>query len=232
MQKSAGIVKEDIMEAVIVGNTTMHHLALGLPVAGLGVYPFTPALTRPLELSAAEVGLHINECGYVVTLPLAGGFVGADTVAALLAVDPESKDGSSLIIDIGTNGEIVVAHEGRLLCASCATGPAFEGAKITHGMRAGIGAIEKVMIDPETLEASYKVIGSPGWSAPSAFHGRTGHMRVGGGGRRRRDVPCRDNRYQGRVRAGLTKPEGQDWTKVDSRSMSSRGGRRRRPGMT
>jgi len=176
LAKTAGgvAVKEDIVEAMIVGNTTMHHLALGLPVGGLGVYPFTPALVCPMEVPAAEVGLHINECGYVVTLPLAGGFVGADTVAALLAVDPEEKGGSSLLIDIGTNGEIVVAHEGRLLCASCATGPAFEGAKISHGMRAGIGAIEKVMIDPETLEASYRVIGSPGWSVPSGFTGALG----------------------------------------------------------
>jgi uncharacterized 2Fe-2S/4Fe-4S cluster protein (DUF4445 family) len=170
----AAAVREDIMEAVVVGNTTMHHLALGLPVAGLGVYPFTPALVRPLELKATDIGLLINECGYVVTLPLAGGFVGADTVAALLAVDPESEGGSSLIIDIGTNGEIVVSDKGRLLCASCATGPAFEGAKIMHGMRAGIGAIERVMIDPETLEASYKVIGSPGWSSPSGFTGALG----------------------------------------------------------
>lgn len=180
---AAGVAKEDIFEAVIVGNTTMHHLVLGLPVGGLGVYPFTPALVRSLELRAADVGLRINECGYVVTLPLAGGFVGADTVAALLAVDPEQKEGSSLLIDIGTNGEIVVAHEGRLLCASCATGPAFEGAKITHGMRAGNGAIEKVMIDPETREASYKVIGSPGWSAQSSLMaGFTGALGLCGSG--------------------------------------------------
>jgi len=155
---------DDVMEVVLVGNTLMHHLLLGLPVGQLGVYPFTPAVSRGMEAGARGLGFNINACGYVVTLPVIGGFVGADNAAAIVAAGPFEGKGSLLLVDVGTNGEIVLYSGGRYMAASCATGPAFEGAQLRHGMRAAEGAIERVSIDPETKEASFKVIGRAGWS--------------------------------------------------------------------
>lgn len=164
----------EVSEVALVGNTAMHHLLLGLPVGQLGVYPFTPALTRGMEFPAREIGLAVSESGYAVTLPVIGGFVGADHAAALLSEGPYNQDAVTLIIDAGTNGEIALGNRRRLLTASCATGPAFEGASVRFGMRALPGAIYRVMIDPDTGEAAYKVVGRGGWSQPLIYTGARG----------------------------------------------------------
>ncbi len=160
MAASRGIDTEDIAEAVVVGNTAMHHLFFGLPAAALGSFPFTPAISEAAGFSAADTGLRMNPSGRVFSPPLLGGFTGADCAAAVLAARLWEREGSVLLVDIGTNGEIVLGSDKGLFCASCATGPAFEGARIRHGMRAEEGAISKVIVDPDTLEASCSVIGA------------------------------------------------------------------------
>lgn len=170
----AGLTLYDVMEAVIAGNTVMQQLAMGIPIGAMGAYPFTPALTRLLEADAREAGLDIHPAGRVSILPVIGGFVGGDNTAALIAAGPFKQDETALLMDIGTNAELDLWSGGRLVCASCATGPAFEGAKIKFGMRAATGAIERVVIDPETFEASYRVIGSEGWSVPLKPSGARG----------------------------------------------------------
>jgi uncharacterized 2Fe-2S/4Fe-4S cluster protein (DUF4445 family) len=174
MARTAGLSSEVVMEVVIAGNTSMHHILLGLPIKQLGTYPFTPALTRMMDIPAEETGIGINRSGRVVALPLIAGFVGSDLVAAIIAEEPYKKDGATLIIDAGTNGELALSYNGRLMTASCATGPAFEGAQIRSGMRASEGAIERVVIDPETLEPAFRVIGKPGWSVPGTRTGAAG----------------------------------------------------------
>ncbi len=170
----AKIAAADLMEAVLVGNTVMHHIMLGLPVGALGVSPFAPALTRPMELDPAEAGLFINPSGSVYAPPLIGGFIGSDITAALSAVWPLEEDKTTLVVDIGTNGELVLCHRGGLSAVSCATGPAFEGAQISSGMRAAPGAIEKALIDPDSWEVSYRVVGTDGWSLPGRYSGASG----------------------------------------------------------
>ena len=160
----AGLVPQDIAEAVLVGNTVMHHLALNLDPACLGRAPFLPALHHSLNVKARELGLAFHPGANMHVLPIEAGFVGADNVGVLLAEEPYNRDEQWLIIDIGTNGEIVLGNRDRLLCASCACGPALEGGHIRSGMRAAPGAIERVRIDPQTWETSYQVIGRSGWS--------------------------------------------------------------------
>ncbi|MBI5696775.1 MAG: DUF4445 domain-containing protein [Nitrospirae bacterium] len=174
MAASAGIGAQDIVEAVVAGNTVMQHLLMGLPVAALGAYPFTPAVKGGMSVPAPDTGLGIYPGGYLVTLPVIGGFVGADHTAALLAAGPRPGEGVTLLVDVGTNGELAIGDGHRLITASCATGPAFEGAQLRHGMRAAPGAIERVVIDPESLEASYRVIGKQGWFRAGAKTGARG----------------------------------------------------------
>jgi len=176
MAEAAGIQGgvRAVSEVALVGNTVMHHLLLGLPVGGLGVYPFIPALSRGMEFPASDIGIDVSPGGYAFTLPVLGGFVGADHTAVLLADEPYNRDQVTLILDAGTNGEIALGNSGRLLVASCATGPAFEGAQVRFGMRASDGAIERVVIDPDTGEASYRVIGGGAWSAPMKYSGAKG----------------------------------------------------------
>ncbi|MCX5812005.1 MAG: ASKHA domain-containing protein [Proteobacteria bacterium] len=142
----AGHGVADIADAVVVGNTVMHHLFLGLPVKQLGLAPYIPAYTDPIDVKAREVGLGFAKGAYVHLLPNIAGFVGADHVAMLLATGLPERDGVVLGIDIGTNTEISLRAHGRHLACSTASGPAFEGAHIRHGMRAAPGAIEKVTI--------------------------------------------------------------------------------------
>ncbi len=158
------LTPDDIAEVVLGGNTVMHHLFLGLDVRSLGRSPFTPVISRSVTVRARDLNLNILPSAPINLLPIEAGFVGADNVAVLLAEQPHAQDEIVLIIDIGTNGEIVLGNRDRLLCASCATGPAFEGGCIRFGMRASSGAIEKVRIDPETLEVNFRVIGDPRWS--------------------------------------------------------------------
>lgn len=162
--KQIGKKPEDIVEAVLVGNTAMHHILLGIYPEPIGRAPFAPSLHRSVDLAAREMGVKICPTANVHVLPIEAGFVGADNVGVLIAEEPYKQDQILLLIDIGTNGELVMGNRERLISSSCATGPAFEGAHIRFGMRAAPGAIEKLRIDPETLEVRYKTIGQDRWS--------------------------------------------------------------------
>jgi uncharacterized 2Fe-2S/4Fe-4S cluster protein (DUF4445 family) len=159
-----GARPEDILDVVMGGNTAMHHLFLGLDTRNLGIAPFVPALHDPLDIKASDIGLTFHAGCRLFALPIEAGFVGADNVAVIIAEEPYKKDEVQLIIDIGTNGELVLGNRERLLSTSCATGPAFEGSHIEFGMRAAPGAIERVRIDPETFAVRFKVIGLEEWS--------------------------------------------------------------------
>ncbi len=136
-----------VSELVIAGNTAMHHLLLDLPVRQLGVAPYEPAVTAPLDLKARDLGLESAPGAYVFVCPNVAGFIGGDHVAMILATGIHETVDTVLGIDIGTNTEIVLSHQGKLRSTSCASGPAFEGGHITCGMRAIPGAIEKIAID-------------------------------------------------------------------------------------
>lgn len=146
-----GASHEEIDETVIVGNTAMHHLFLGLSVEQLARVPFVPALRQAIDTKARDVGLRFAPGSYVHMLPNIAGFVGADHVAMLLAIDLRKTVGISLAIDIGTNTEICLAVEGNLTSVSCASGPAFEGGHIKDGMRAASGAIERIQIEHDEV---------------------------------------------------------------------------------
>lgn len=135
---------EQIVDVVIVGNTVMHHLLAGLPVEQLGEAPYVASTLDALELSAAVLGLNTSAGARVYLPPLIAGYVGADHTAMLIATNVANIDETCMVLDIGTNTEITLAHQGRLLSCSCASGPAFEGAHISQGMRAAAGAIERV----------------------------------------------------------------------------------------
>ncbi len=147
LAQEAGIAREHIYEAIFSGNTTMQQLVSGIDPRWLGEVPFVPATAGSLSVAAAQLGLRIHPRGRAFVLPVIGGFVGGDTVSGILVTRLAETAGPSLLVDIGTNGEIVLAAHGKLSAASTAAGPAFEGARITHGMRAGAGAIEKVIVD-------------------------------------------------------------------------------------
>jgi uncharacterized 2Fe-2S/4Fe-4S cluster protein (DUF4445 family) len=154
---------EAIVDMTIVFNTAMHHIFLGFNPEYIGRSPFIPAVQHALNIRARDLGLKINPASYVHILPLEAGFVGADNVGVLIAEEPYNQDEVSLIIDIGTNGELLLGNRERVCSTSCATGPAFEGAQIKFGMRAAPGAIEKVRINADTREPLYKVIGKTDW---------------------------------------------------------------------
>jgi uncharacterized 2Fe-2S/4Fe-4S cluster protein (DUF4445 family) len=145
----------------------MHHILLKLNPEYVGVAPFPPVIHKSMDIKARDLGIRINESAYVHVLPIEAGFVGADNVGVLIAEEPYKKDEVQLIIDIGTNGELVLGNKDKLISSSCATGPALEGAQITFGMRAAPGAIERIKIDPETHEVDYKVIGRDAWRSYS-----------------------------------------------------------------
>ncbi len=137
---------EEIVEAVLVGNTCMHHMALGLPTDSLGLAPYVAVMAYSYDVKARDLGLSLSPGASVHLLPNIAGFVGADHVAMLLATSIYDTDAITVGLDIGTNTEISLAVEGRLLSCSCASGPAFEGAHIHDGMRAAPGAIERVRL--------------------------------------------------------------------------------------
>lgn len=159
-----GAACADIVDCTLVGNSVMHHLVLNINPAALGRLPFTPSAGGALDVRAADLGLDFNQGARVHVLPLEAGYVGADNVAVILAEAPHLQDEIMLVVDVGTNGELVLGNSQRLVCTSSPTGPAFEGAQITYGMRAAAGAIERVRIDPGTLDVRFKLIGSPLWS--------------------------------------------------------------------
>jgi uncharacterized 2Fe-2S/4Fe-4S cluster protein (DUF4445 family) len=162
--REAGIRARQIHEAVLVGNTTMTHILLGISPLELGGAPFALANRDGMDLKARDLGLRLHPGAYVHVLPAQAGHVGADNVAVLLAEAPHQQDELVLTVDVGTNAEIVLGSRERLYSASSPTGPAFEGAQIAYGMRAAPGAIERVRIDPSTLVASFRVIGEERWS--------------------------------------------------------------------
>jgi uncharacterized 2Fe-2S/4Fe-4S cluster protein (DUF4445 family) len=142
----------EIVEAVAVGNTAMHHLFLGLPVRQLALHPFVPAVSHALAIKARDLGLRIAPGAYVHLLPNVAGFVGGDHVAMLLSIDVRQVEKPVIAIDIGTNTEVSLVHQGRITAVSCASGPAFEGGHIEDGMRAARGAIERVRITKDKIE--------------------------------------------------------------------------------
>jgi uncharacterized 2Fe-2S/4Fe-4S cluster protein (DUF4445 family) len=147
-----GAESGQIVDCVIVGNTAMHHLFLRLPVKQLSRSPYVPAVASPLDVKAHELGLHLAAGCYIHILPNIAGYVGADHVAMLLACEVARSEGVVLAIDIGTNTEICLAINGTLTSVSCASGPAFEGAHIKHGMRAANGAIEHLRLVNDQVE--------------------------------------------------------------------------------
>jgi uncharacterized 2Fe-2S/4Fe-4S cluster protein (DUF4445 family) len=157
----------DIIDMTIVGNTAMHHILLKLNPEHVGLAPFPPVVHKGLDIKARDLGIGINESAYVHVLPIEAGFVGADNVGVLIAEEPYKKEEMQLIIDIGTNGELVLGNKEKLISSSCATGPALEGAQLAFGMRAAPGAIERITIDPDTHEVDYKVIGRDAWRSYS-----------------------------------------------------------------
>jgi len=165
----AMIDRSEIVEAVIVGNPVMHHLFLGLDPVELGGAPFALATSDSLTLWANEVGIEMHPDARIYVLPCIAGHVGADAAAVILSEGPEKQDELTLIVDVGTNAEIVLGHSGRLLACSSPTGPAFEGAQISSGQRAAPGAIERVLIEPESKRARIKVIGCDLWSDDPGF---------------------------------------------------------------
>jgi uncharacterized 2Fe-2S/4Fe-4S cluster protein (DUF4445 family) len=143
---------EEIVEAVVVGNTAMHHLFLGLSVKQLALSPFVPAVSKALDIKAADLGLYMAPGAYVYLLPNIAGFVGADHVAMLLATEIWQAEGPIVALDIGTNTEISLVNKGEITAVSCASGPAFEGGHIKDGMRAATGAIERLRIADDSIQ--------------------------------------------------------------------------------
>jgi len=167
--EQAGMKAEDVVEVVLVGNPVMHHLLLGIDPVELGGAPFALAVDTAVEMRASEIGLEVNRGARVYVLPCIAGHVGADAAGVVLAEAPQKGDVNTLVVDVGTNAEIVVGNSQRMLAASSPTGPAFEGAQISSGQRAAPGAIERIRINPATLEPRFRVIGVEQWSDKDGF---------------------------------------------------------------
>lgn len=165
----AGITVEDVAEAVLVGNPVMHHLLLGIDPKELGWAPFALATSDALTLRPMELDLAMHAEGSVYILPCIAGHVGADAAAVALAEAPQDQEAMTLVVDVGTNAEILLGNKGKVLACSSPTGPAFEGAQISSGQRAAPGAIERVRIDPVTREPRFRVIGCEAWSDAPDF---------------------------------------------------------------
>ncbi len=176
----AGVAVEDILEVTFVGNPIMHHLLLGISPVELGGAPFALATDTAITLWATEIELSVHPNARIFVLPCIAGHVGADTAGVLLSESPHQSDEMTLIVDVGTNAELVLGNRHRLLAASSPTGPAFEGAQISCGQRAAPGAVERVRIDKETLEPRLKVIGSDKWSDEPGFAEETAGIGVTG----------------------------------------------------
>lgn len=180
LASDTGIPQQSILELTLVANPIMHHLVLGISPVELGGAPFALAIDSALEIKASECDIALHPGARMYFLPCIAGHVGADTAGVILAEAPQTRDEVSLLVDVGTNAEIVLGNRDRLLAASSPTGPAFEGAQISCGQRAAPGAIERVRIDPETLEPKFKVIGCDLWSDEAGFSGTSGKTGVTG----------------------------------------------------
>ena len=178
--KQAGVDKHEIMNATVVGNPIMHHLLLGIDPTELGGAPFALATNSGMTLWSNELDMNVHPNARVYVLPCIAGHVGADTAGVVLSENPHLSEDTVLIVDVGTNAELVLGNKHRLLAASSPTGPAFEGAQISGGQRAASGAIERVRIDPETLEPRFKVIGCDKWSNEAGFEKKVRRIGVTG----------------------------------------------------
>jgi uncharacterized 2Fe-2S/4Fe-4S cluster protein (DUF4445 family) len=176
----AAVEADDVLELVLVGNPVMHHLVLGLDPVPLGSAPFALAVDGAITTTAADLGLALRPTARVYLLPCIAGHVGADTAGAILSDRPHATDAVRLLVDVGTNAELVLGNKDRLLAASSPTGPAFEGAQVSSGQRAAPGAVERVRIDPVTLEPRFKVIGSSHWSDEPVFAASTASTGITG----------------------------------------------------
>jgi len=156
--KEANVLAENIYDFCFAGNTAMHHIFLGIPPNHVSLMPYPPALQSSVDVKAREISLKIAKGAYVHALPTIAGFVGGDAVADILATEIHKANELSMLIDIGTNTEIILGNKNKLVACSCASGPAFEGAHIKHGMRASNGAIEQIWINPDNFEVRYKTV--------------------------------------------------------------------------
>ncbi len=167
--KEAEVEPDTLLDGVFVGNPIMHHLFLGIDPTELGQAPFALAVSGAVHTWGSELGLAVNKGARIYLLPCIAGHVGADAAGATLSEGPHRQDRMMLLVDVGTNAEIVLGNRQRLLAASSPTGPAFEGAEISSGQRAAPGAIERVRIDADTLEPKFRVIGVDKWSDEPGF---------------------------------------------------------------
>ena len=180
MTAEQGCTADDVLEMTLVGNPIMHHLLMGINPVELGGAPFALATDQAINVSAREINININRGGMVYILPCIAGHVGADTAAMILSEEPYLQDEMTLLVDVGTNAEIVLGNRHHLLACSSPTGPAFEGAQISCGQRAAPGAIERVRVDRQSLQARFKVIGSDLWSDEEGFHESIANIGVNG----------------------------------------------------
>ena len=171
--EAAGLERSAVLELALVGNPIMHHLVLGIDPRRLGVAPFALSTDGPVRIPLSTIGVEAHPGARLYVLPCVAGHVGADAAGAVLSEGPHRGQDIQLLVDVGTNAEIVLGSAGRLLAASSPTGPAFEGAEISSGQRATPGAIERVRIDRTTLEPRFKVIGADMWSDEDGFGAAT-----------------------------------------------------------
>lgn len=150
---------QHIYEITVVGNTAMHHIFLGLQPMHLGLSPYVPAISDSVDIKARDLALKVNPCANIHVLPIIAGFVGADAVADIISTGIYESDQLSLVVDIGTNTEVILGDKHGMMACSCASGPAFEGAHIKCGMKATTGAIERLWINPENYEVAHQTIG-------------------------------------------------------------------------
>jgi uncharacterized 2Fe-2S/4Fe-4S cluster protein (DUF4445 family) len=177
--EDTGTTRDSVFDVVIVGNPVMHHVLLGIDPTPLGQAPFVLATDGPVTVRATDLDVELP-FAETYLLPCIAGHVGADTAAAILAEGPHRCDELQLLVDVGTNAEIVLGNTDRVLAASSPTGPAFEGAQISAGQRATIGAIERVRIDRSSLEPRVKVIGCDLWSDDPGFDDATADIEITG----------------------------------------------------
>lgn len=175
-----GVSSDDILDMVFVGNPIMHHLFLGIDPTELGQAPFALAVSGAVDVPATALDLTANAGARVYLLPCIAGHVGADSAAAALCEGPYRQDEMMMVVDVGTNAEIVLGNRHRVVAASSPTGPAFEGAEISSGQRAAPGAIERVRIDKDTLEPRFKIIGVDKWSDEDGFADDSAQLGVTG----------------------------------------------------
>ena len=170
----------DVLAMTLVANPVMHHLLLGIDPVELGGAPFALATDEAIRCNATELGFNTHNNAQIYVLPCIAGHVGADTAGVILAERPDTMGDITLLVDVGTNAEIVLGNKDRILACSSPTGPAFEGAQISGGQRAAPGAIERVRIDPKTLEPKFSIIGSECWSDEPGFEEATKELGVTG----------------------------------------------------